>query len=127
MSMDKSALLARSQGKLAKLLYLVEWEAAGPVEAVLANLEPHIAYQQKLEADGVTFGAGPTLDDDTAVWLGGGLNILRVTSQAEAEAIASGDPMSTSGARRFKVRPWIMNEGTIRLSLNHSTQTYRLD
>ena len=46
--------------------------------------------------------------------------ILRAISLEEARAIAENDPMHKSGARTFRVRPWMMNEGSITLKVTYS-------
>ena len=38
--------------------------------------------------------------------------IVRADTPAEAAAIAERDPMHKAGARRFRVRPWLINEGS---------------
>lgn len=46
--------------------------------------------------------------------------IYRAASVAEANAIAQADPMHKSGAHTFKIRPWLLNDGsiTIRVTLS---------
>ncbi|HCH55685.1 MAG TPA: hypothetical protein DEV64_01225 [Rhodospirillaceae bacterium] len=46
--------------------------------------------------------------------------IMRAGSLDEAKAIAASDPMHSSGARDFTVRPWLMNEGTMTVKIRFS-------
>ena len=46
--------------------------------------------------------------------------IIRAGSLAEAKEIAASDPMHSSGARDYKVRPWLMNEGTVTVKIRYS-------
>ena len=46
--------------------------------------------------------------------------VVLAKSLAEAREIAARDPMHKSGARKFTVRPWFVNEGTILVRLNYS-------
>ena len=46
--------------------------------------------------------------------------IIRAASLAEAREIAASDPMHSSGARSFTVRPWLMNEGTVTIKISYS-------
>ena len=46
--------------------------------------------------------------------------IIRAGSLAEAKEIAASDPMHSSGARDFTVRPWLMNEGTVTVKIRYS-------
>ena len=52
--------------------------------------------------------------------------IIRANSLSEAKEIAATDPMHKSGARSFIVRPWLLNEGTINLSINYSKGNFTL-
>jgi len=88
--------------------------------AVLENLDPHVAYQTQLENDGIMFAAGPLADDAEEQWHGEGLFVYRAKSRAEAVELAENDPMHKSGARRFTVRPWMLNEGTFSVRLFYS-------
>jgi uncharacterized protein len=66
------------------------------------------------------FGAGPFWDDNEELWEGEGMVIIRAGALAEAKEIAATGPMHSSGARDFKVRPWLMNEGTITVKIRYS-------
>ena len=90
------------------------------MDAVIENLQEHLKYQLELEADGSIFAAGPFADDNEQEWEGEGMVILRAISLEEARAIAENDPMHKSGARTFRVRPWMMNEGSITLKVTYS-------
>jgi uncharacterized protein len=105
---------------LAKRLYVVMSEPAHGPEPIRENLEEHVAYQTRLEEEGIMFGAGPLSDDAEREWPGGGLFIYRAKSQAEAVKLAEADPMHSSGARSFTVRPWLLNEGTLSVQLLYS-------
>lgn len=92
----------------------------GCLGPIMENLEAHLEFQKSLEEKGVTFGSGPFFADNEEDWQGEGMVIIRAGSLAEAKEIAAADPMHTSGARRFTVRPWLLNEGTITLKVRYS-------
>jgi hypothetical protein len=50
--------------------------------------------------------------------------VIRAKSLAEATEIMKRDPMHKSGARKFKTRPWFVNEGTVSVRLNYSKGTF---
>ena len=52
--------------------------------------------------------------------------IIRANSINHAKEIANSDPMHSSGARSFIVRPWLLNEGNIEVSLDYSTGKFKL-
>ena len=87
-------------------------------------LDEHLQYQISLEQRGIMFGAGPFWTDDESEWKGEGMVVIRAQSLEAAKAIAAEDPMHASGARSFHVRPWLINEGTLTIKLNHSTRSF---
>ena len=69
----------------------------------MEHLEDHLAYQQKIQDEGIMFGAGPFPDDEVANWEEA-MVIIRADSLEAAEEIAANDPMHESGARSYRVR-----------------------
>ena len=116
-----------AKGLLAKRLYVILTTPTGPLEALAEHLGAHLAYQKDLEARGVTFAAGPFADDAERQWSGEGMIIVRAASLDEARAIAEADPMHRSGVRRYRIRPWLRNEGSITLSVRYSEPHRRVD
>ena len=72
------------------------------------------------------FEAGPFWEDNEIDWSGEGMVIIRANSLAEAKEIVTTDPMHKSGSRSFIVRPWLLNEGAINLSINYSKGNFTL-
>jgi len=93
---------------------------------VMANLQPHLDYQESLTKRGIMFAAGPHWTDDEEYWGGHGMVVVRAASMSEAETIAKEDPMHMCGARRYRVRPWVVNEGTILVKLDYTTGCFEL-
>ena len=127
--MSWADLLAWSDehGLLAKRLYVVLSEPTNGLGPVLDNLDEHVGYQTKLEREGVMFAAGPLSDDAEQQWHGDGLFIYRAESRDAAVRRAEADPMHASGARRFTVRPWLLNEGTFSVRLFYSGGKPRIE
>ena len=46
--------------------------------------------------------------------------IIRAGSLQEAQEIAASDPMHKAGARSFRARPWLLNEGTVTIKVTFS-------
>ena len=113
-------ILNASRGMLQKQLYVVFTTPASGMGPVMANLEAHLKFQVELEQKGIMFGAGPFWTDDEKQWLGEGMVIIRAASLDEATKIAASDPMHASGARTFRVRPWLLNEGTVTIKVSYS-------
>ena len=115
-----------SGAMLQKQLYAIFTEPVDGMGPIFANLEAHLAFQVQLEADGILYAAGPMWTDDEEAWEGDGLVVIRAETRAAAIAIAERDPMHKAGARRFRVRPWMINEGSIQLRLDFSSQTFKI-
>ena len=113
-------ILNASRGMLQKQLYVVFTTPANGMGPVMANIEAHLKFQVDLEQKGIMFGAGPFWTDDEKQWLGEGMVIIRAGSLDEAKKIAASDPMHASGARTFRVRPWLLNEGTVTIKVSYS-------
>ena len=116
----------RSRGYLAKQLYAIFTSPTNGIDPVMRNLPAHLEYQEYLEREGIMFAAGPHWTDDERDWEGDGLVIYRATSLEEARQIAAKDPMHVSGARTFRVRPWLVNEGKMTIELGLASGRFKL-
>jgi uncharacterized protein YciI len=123
---DDVKAICQKEGFLAKQVYVVFTTPTGGMEAVMATLNEHLAFQVELEAQGIMVAAGPHWTDDEKEWKGEGMVVIRAGSLAEAKEIAARDPMHKSGARKFVVRPWFVNEGTITVRLNFSKKSFEM-
>ena len=72
------------------------------------------------------FAAGPLAERGES-WSGDGMVIIRADSLEEATKIAEADPMHSSGARKFNIRPWLMNEGGFNLRVTFSDGKQRIE
>lgn len=123
-SVPRVAVLEASKGMLQRQLYAIFTTPTDGLGPVFANIEEHLQFQVQLEKDGILYAAGPMWTDDEESWEGEGLVVVKATSRAEAIAIAERDPMHKAGARSFRVRPWLINEGSVTITLNNSSQTF---
>ena len=121
-SVPAAGVLEASKAMLQKQLYAIFTKPVDGLGAVFANIEDHLKFQVELERKGVMFAAGPMWTDDEQSWEGDGLVVVRAESRDAAIAIAERDPMHKAGARSFHVRPWLINEGTMTVRLDYSTQ-----
>ena len=122
----RTEILEATQNMLNLQLYVIHTTPTNGMGPVMASLEAHLAYQVKMEQTGVYVGAGPHWEDDEETWKGDGMIVLRAKNLAEARQVAENDPMHSSGARKFTLRPWLVNEGTVSVKLNFSTGTYQV-
>lgn len=118
--------LSKEKGFLAKQLYVVFTTPTDGMGPVMQHIQEHLAFQESLERQGIMFAAGPHWSEDEKSWDGDGMVVIRAASLAEARAIVGRDPMHASGARKFTVRPWFVNEGTITIKLNYAQGKFEL-
>ena len=117
---------ARAKGVMGRELFMIHSVPVAAAEVIEAGLADHLAYQKKLEAEGVLFAAGPLADETGAVWSMEGLIILRAVSLGDARNIARADPMHASGAKTFTARPWLVNEGRLQIDILFSSKSAEL-
>ena len=120
MSWEELVDFSRTQGLLAQRLYVVFSEPTGGLGPIRENIDRHLAYQAELEGEGTMFAAGPVATDDEQQWLGEGMFAYRADSMEAARRLAEGDPMHQSGARSYRIRPWLLNEGTMSVRVFYS-------
>ena len=117
----KDDILEASKGMLQMQMFVVFTTPTNGMGPVMENIEEHLQFQVNLEQCGIMFGAGPFWADDEHTWNGEGMVIIRADSLEHAKEIAATDPMHSSGARSFTVRPWLLNEGSITVAVDFST------
>jgi len=99
-------------------LWVIETVAID-VQLMMATMDAHIRYQLKLEREGIMFAAGPVFEVDAEI-PSGGMIVIRAGSAEGARATADADPMHSSGARRYTLRKWIVNEGSFTVTVPFS-------
>lgn len=117
---------AKLRGALALELYVAMSTPAKEPKDVKAALPDHLAYQAKLEQTGALAFAGPMSDETGDHMQGMGLIIYRAANLEAARALAEADPMHRSGARSYVLRRWMINEGSLTVSVGLSTKSVTL-
>jgi uncharacterized protein len=102
-------------------VWLIETVPAKP-EQFQDVIGEHLEYQFMLEREGIMFAAGPLLGPEDVKPSGPGLIAIRASSLEEAKRIADADPMHSSGTRTYSIRQWIINEGSINVTIRLSGQ-----
>jgi uncharacterized protein YciI len=114
-------------GLLAKKLYVVFTSPVNGMRPVMEVLDEHLAYQNKIQNEGIMFGAGPFSDAAEQNWDGDGMIIIRADTMEAAKIIADNDPMHKAGARSYKIRPWLLNEGKVTIDLTFSNKSMEIE
>ena len=112
---------AKERGSLALELFVVTSTPAKTPEDVKGALGDHLGYQAEQERAGRLAFAGPMSDLSGENMEGVGLIVYRAKTLEEARGIAEQDPMHLCGAREFTIRRWLVNEGSLSLSVGLST------
>lgn len=126
MSWDGMINMCTERGLLAKQLYVYFTTPTNGMAPLGEHLEAHLAYQNKIQDEGIMVAAGPLRDPDKSDWEGEGMIIVRAASLDEAKKIADADPMHANGARSYTIRPWLMNEGKITVEMTFSSKSAEL-
>ncbi|MFK7994511.1 MAG: YciI family protein [Granulosicoccus sp.] len=117
---------AKQRGALALELYVTESTPISDELALKTILPEHLEYQRKLETEGKLFLAGPLSDDTGTLMEGSGLVIYRCGSLEEARVLAENDPMHAKNVRKYRLRRWLINEGSPQFSTALSSQSVKL-
>lgn len=118
--------IARSRGALAFEVFVVESAPTVDPGSLQETLPAHLEYQRTLEERGALMFAGPLSDASGEAMSGGGLIVYRAGSLDEARALAEADPMHREGKRSFTLRRWLINEGSLKISVSLSGQAVSL-
>lgn len=125
-SWDSYKAEAQARGSFAHELYAVISTPAAAPEVVKQHLPAHLDYQSTLERQGALAFAGPLSDETGMQMQGMGLVIYRAATFEDARALAEADPMHAAGARTYTLRRWLVNEGSLTLSVGLSTKKIAL-
>lgn len=117
---------AKARGSLAHEVYVAVSTPTGGPEAVKAALPDHLAYIGSLEESGAVMFAGPLSDESGTQMQGVGMLVLQVGSIDEARELVANDPMHLSGARDFTLRKWMINEGSVTMTMKLSSRSVGL-
>lgn len=117
---------AKERGALALELYVVRTIPVKPPEELRAVLPDHLAYQAQQEAAGKLAFAGPVSDASGENMLGEGMIVYRAESMEEARQLADEDPMHKTGTREYSLCRWLINEGSLSLTVGLSGQRVSL-
>lgn len=123
-----SAIIEKSEKiSLAKLLYVITSTAIKDLESVNQFLPIHLEYLHSLETQGILFGAGPLFSEDGESFAGNGMVIVRAESVTAAKAIANQDPLHQNQVREYQIQPWLLNEGSINISVLYSNTQAKIN
>lgn len=93
-------------------------------EQVAAVVGEHVDWLLDLESTGVVVMSGP-LFDGPGVGPGSGMTVLRAADAEQARAIADQDPFVRAGLRSFELFRWRVNEGSIAVTVELGSGTFR--
>lgn len=118
---------AKSRGALAQEFFVAISTPIAEPERVKATLPDHLEYQARLEAEGSLFLAGPLSDETGDLMEGVGQIIYRAHTLEDARKLADADPMHARNVRAYVLRRWLVNEGSLQLSLRFAAQSAAME
>lgn len=107
-------------GMLGRTWFVAVSEEAPGGPPVSDHLLEHLKAQIALEKQGLLVGAGPLVDADGTRR---GMFVLRCADREEAIRVLDADPLHASGARRYTLHEWQVNEGRFSVTVNFSDQS----
>jgi len=93
-------------------------------EQIAAVVDEHIEWLLELESAGVVVLSGPLLDGPGAR-PGSGMTVLRAADADAARVIAEQDPFVKAGLRTFDLFRWRVNEGSIAVTVELGSGSFR--
>ena len=117
---------AQKRGSLALEWYVVISTPVVSAQLLKEQLPAHLAYQSQLEENGSLAFAGPLSDPSGDEMQGMGMIVYQAESLDAARVLAEADPMHASGARKFTLQRWLVNEGGLSLNIKLSAQKISL-
>ncbi len=117
---------AESRGALAFELFVAVSVPVADPATIKATLPDHLAYIKSLEASGDLVFAGPLSDETGTQMQAMGMLVMRAPTFEAAQALAENDPMHLTGARKFTLRRWLINEGSFSLTVKFAERAVQL-
>lgn len=109
-------------------LYMIRMDMTQAVNSPLDYLSPHlrehILWLEHQEKTGTLFLSGANRAGDE--WDGSGTAIVRADSLKQAQAVAETEPFHREGLRRNTVHGWLLNEGSLQLTVRLFTDQFDL-
>lgn len=118
--------LAEERGSLAFEAFVAVSTPIKEPDEVRKVLPDHLAYVQSLERSGSLMFAGPLSDETGELMEGVGMLVIRAASLEAARDLVANDPMHTTGSRSFVLRRWLINEGSLSVSVGLSSKAITL-
>ena len=125
-SWDSYRAEAKARGALAMEVFVAVSTPVAPPEEIRAVLPDHLAYIRSLEAQGALMMAGPLSDETGMEMQSMGMLVLRADTMEAAHDLAAQDPMHLTGCRSFTLRRWLINEGSLSMTVGLSGRTIEL-
>ena len=119
--------MARERGSLAFEVFVVTSRPVVSPEDFMPHLADHLAYIGEQERAGRIMLAGPLSDEAGEAMSGIGFQVWRAANWDEAKALAEADPMHVAGVKAFEMRRWLINEGSIRVTIGLSSHHVEFD
>ncbi len=99
---------------LMKRLFVALQYPVASEAAMMERMADHLRYMAEHEQE--VFLSGPLIQAD--VTIAEGLTILKTDNEAEARAIMDAEPLVKNGLRRYELKLWRVQEGSMSVSVS---------
>ena len=93
-------------------------------EDIAAVVDEHVEWLLGLESDGALLLSGPLLEGP-GTRPGSGITVVRAADADEARRLAEQDPFVRAGLRTFDLFRWRINEGSVGVTLDLGSGSFR--
>ncbi len=122
MMMTADDVKKMTEKSLMKRLFIALQYPVASEAAMMGRIADHLRYMEEHEHE--VFLSGPLIQD--GVTIGEGLTILKTDNEAEARAIMDAEPLVKNGLRRYELKLWRVQEGSMSVSISGVSGTAAL-
>lgn len=112
-----------TEKSIKKTLFIALQYPIAPEDEMLKHIADHLRYMGNME--GKVFLSGPLVKEGAVV--DEGLTVLKTYDEAEARAIMDAEPLIKAGLRRYELKLWRIQEGSITIGMSGINGTVVLD
>ena len=121
--MNGDDMKSMTEKMMKKRLYLALQYPTASQEEMLDHMPEHLEYMA--EREDRIFLSGPLVQEGVTV--GEGLTVLKTDDEAEAREIMDGEPLVKRGLRRYELKLWRIQEGSMTVRISGVNSTANLD
>ena len=112
-----------TKGSLKKRFYVVLNFPLASEEQMMEHIRDHLDYMRRHEDK--VFLSGPFIRPGQTI--GEGLTVLHTENEEEAPQLMKDEPLIRLGLRRFEIKLWQVQEGSLSITVSGDNSTFSLN